>query len=243
MKVADLKPGIEAAIAEELAEVDAIANNPAPPTFDNTIAALERTGKAGERIGTIYDIWSGTLSTPEMRAIEREIEPELAAYNDKILQNEKLFRRIETVYDGRETASLTSEQKRLAWLRWNSFVRAGAKLTPAAKARVAAINKELPEALHDLQPEPARGRNRLRPLSRREGSHRPAARRARGRGPGRQGARQAGPVRDPQHALLDGPLPDLLGPAGPAREGLADLLRPRRQHAMQRTTARASRRS
>jgi peptidyl-dipeptidase Dcp len=143
VKVADLKPGIEAAIAAELAEVDAIANNPAPPTFDNTIAALERTGKAGDRIGTIYDIWTGTLSTPEVRAIEKEIEPELAAYNDKILQNEKLFRRIEAVYDARDTANLTPEQKRLAWWRWNNFVRAGAKLTPGAKARVAEINKDL----------------------------------------------------------------------------------------------------
>ncbi|HEY2357595.1 MAG TPA: M3 family metallopeptidase, partial [Phenylobacterium sp.] len=143
VKIADFKPGLEAAIAEELAEVDAIANNPAAPTFDNTIAALERTGKTGDRIGTIYDIWSGTLSTPEMRAIETEMAPKLAAYNDKILQNEKLFRRIEAVYEARDKAGLTPEQKRLTWLRWNSFVRAGAKLSPEAKARVAAINKEL----------------------------------------------------------------------------------------------------
>ena len=143
VKVADFKPAMEAAIAEELAEVEVIANNPAPPTFDNTIAALERTGKTNERIDAIYGIWSGTLSTPEMRAVETEMAPKLAAYNDKILQNEKLFKRIEAVYDARDKAGLTPEQKRLAWLRWNSFVRAGAKLSPEAKARVAAINKEL----------------------------------------------------------------------------------------------------
>ncbi|MDB5426174.1 MAG: dcp [Phenylobacterium sp.] len=143
VKVADFQPGLEAAMAEELAEIEAIANNPAPPTFDNTIAAMERTGHASNRIDTIYGIWSDTLSNPEVRAVEKEMEPKLATHRDKILQNEKLFRRIEAVYEARDTAHLTPEQKRLAWLRWNGFVRAGAKLSPAAKARVAEINKEL----------------------------------------------------------------------------------------------------
>ncbi|HEX4709928.1 MAG TPA: M3 family metallopeptidase [Phenylobacterium sp.] len=143
VKVADFKGAWDAAMAEELAEIDAIANNPAPPTFENTIGAMERAGATGDRVGTIYDIWSGTLSTPDVRAVEKEIEPKLAAHNDKILQNEKLFRRIEAVYEARDKAGLTPEQKRLAWVRWNAFVRAGAKLSPAAKARVAEINKEL----------------------------------------------------------------------------------------------------
>jgi peptidyl-dipeptidase Dcp len=143
VKVADFKAAWDAAMAEELAEIDAIANNPAPPTFENTIGAMERAGATGDRVGTIYDIWSGTLSTPDVRAVEKEIEPKLAAHNDKILQNEKLFRRIEAVYEARDKAGLTPEQKRLAWVRWNAFVRAGAKLSPAAKARVAQINKEL----------------------------------------------------------------------------------------------------
>ncbi|MDB5435036.1 MAG: dcp, partial [Phenylobacterium sp.] len=143
VKVADFQPGLEAAMAEELAEIEAIANNPAPPTFDNTIAAMERTGHASNRIDTIYGIWSDTLSNPEVRAVEKEMEPKLATHRDRILQNEKLFRRIEAVYEARDTAHLTPEQKRLAWLRWNGFVRAGAKLSPAAKARVAEINKEL----------------------------------------------------------------------------------------------------
>ncbi|MDB5499683.1 MAG: dcp, partial [Phenylobacterium sp.] len=143
VKVADFQPGLEAAMAEELAEIEAIANNPAPPTFDNTIAAMERTGHASNRIDTIYGIWSDTLSNPEVRAVEKEMEPKLATHRDRILQNEKLFRRIEAVYEARDTAGLTPEQKRLAWLRWNGFVRAGAKLSPGAKARVAEINKEL----------------------------------------------------------------------------------------------------
>jgi peptidyl-dipeptidase Dcp len=143
VKVADFRAAWDAAMAQELVEIDAIANNPAPPTFDNTIGALERAGEAGDRVETIYNIWTGTLSTPELRTIEKEVAPKLAAHRDAILQNEKLFRRIEAVYEARDAAGLTPEQKRLAWVRWNALVRAGAKLSPEAKARVAAINKEL----------------------------------------------------------------------------------------------------
>jgi len=143
VKVADFKPGLEAAMAEELAEVDKIAANPAPPTFENTIAALERTGRAGDRVGAIYSIWGGTLSTPEVRAVETEMEPKLSVHADKINQNVALFKRIEAVYEGRDKAGLTPEQKRLTWLRWNGFVRAGAKLSPEAKARIGKINEEL----------------------------------------------------------------------------------------------------
>ena len=143
VKVADFRAAWDAAMAQELTEIDAIANSSAAPTFENTIGALERTGEAGDRVGTIYGIWTGTLSTPELRAIEKEVEPKLAAHRDTILQNEKLFKRIEAVYEAREKAALTPEQQRLTWVRWNAFVRAGAKLWPDAKARVAAINKEL----------------------------------------------------------------------------------------------------
>jgi len=143
VKVADFASALDAAMAEELREVAAIANNPAPPSFDNTIAALERSGRALERAATIYEIWGGTLSTPEVRAVETAVEPKLAAHSDAILQNAALFRRIDAVYGQREALNLTPEQKRLVWLHWNRFVRAGAKLSPEAKARVAEINKAL----------------------------------------------------------------------------------------------------
>ncbi|MBP9756094.1 MAG: M3 family peptidase, partial [Phenylobacterium sp.] len=143
VKVADFAPAIEAAMAAELAEVEAIAANPEPPTFANTIEALERTGDAKDRIDTLSGIWSGTLSTPEMRAVEKEMAPKDAAHDDAILQNTALFKRIETVYEARTTSGLTPEQQRLTWVYWNRFVRAGARLTPEAKARVGAINQEL----------------------------------------------------------------------------------------------------
>jgi peptidyl-dipeptidase Dcp len=143
VKVADFKPALEAAMAEELREVDAIANNPAAPSFENTIVALERAGRAGDRVSTYYGIWGATLSTPEIRALESEMEPKLSAHSDRIMQNAKLFQRIDQVHQHREHLNLTPEQKRLVELRWNAFVRAGAKLTPEQKQRVAQINEEL----------------------------------------------------------------------------------------------------
>jgi peptidyl-dipeptidase Dcp len=143
VRVADFKPALEAAMAEQLAEIDRIANDPAPPTFQNTIAAMEAAGRTLDRVDTVYGIWSSTMNSPEFQAVEREMAPKLAAFNDKITQNEKLFRRIEAIYNGPEKGRLTAEQQRLAWLRHTGFVRAGAKLDPAAKQRLSAINQEL----------------------------------------------------------------------------------------------------
>jgi peptidyl-dipeptidase Dcp len=143
VKVSDFKAALEAGMAAEIAEIEAIANNPAPPTFENTIVAMEREGSVLDRVGTFYGIWGATLSTPEVRAIEKEMQPRLSAHNDRILQNAKLFARIDAVYQQRAKLKLTPEQDRVVWLRWNGFVRNGAKLAPEAKARVAAINTEL----------------------------------------------------------------------------------------------------
>ena len=143
VKVEHFKPALEVAMTENLAEIDKIAGNSAAPTFENTIAELERTGSALDRVTTVYYIWNGTMSTPEMRNIEREMGPKLAAFNDKITQNEALFRRIETVYNAREKSNLTPEQKRLAWRYYTNFVRAGAKLGAAEKKRLSEINQQL----------------------------------------------------------------------------------------------------
>jgi peptidyl-dipeptidase Dcp len=143
VKVEHFKQALEAAMAEQLKEIDAIANNPAPPTFENTLAAGERAGRTLDRVGTAYGVFSSTMSTPEFQAVEREMAPKLAAFSDQITQNEKLFKRIEAVYEARETSSFTPEQKRLAWLQYTNFVRAGAKLDAASKKRVAEINERL----------------------------------------------------------------------------------------------------
>jgi peptidyl-dipeptidase Dcp len=143
VKVEQFKPALEAAMAEALAAVDAIAADPAPPTFDNTLAAAERSARSLERAGAVYGVFASTMSTPEFQAVEREMAPKLAAFQDKITQNEKLFARIAAVYESRETSCRTAEEKRLAWLQYTNFVRSGAKLDAAAKKRVAEINERL----------------------------------------------------------------------------------------------------
>ncbi|HEY0591167.1 MAG TPA: M3 family metallopeptidase [Thermoanaerobaculia bacterium] len=143
VRVADFEPALEAAMVENLAEIERIASDPAPPTFENTIAAMEKSGRALDRVSTIYGIWSSTMNTPDFQAVEREMEPKLAAFADKITQNAALFRRIEAVYNAPEKASLTPEQQRLTWRYYTNFVRAGAKLDDAAKARLSEINQKL----------------------------------------------------------------------------------------------------
>ena len=141
VKVSDFPAAFDLAMKTERAEIDAIANARGAPSFDNTIAALERSGAMMNRVGAIGGVWSSTLSDPELRAQEKVLNPKLAAHNDETLQNAKLFKRIEAVYDNRQ--GLTPEQQRLAWVYWNRFVRAGAKLSPADKNRVAEINQDL----------------------------------------------------------------------------------------------------
>jgi len=138
-----LEPALEAAMASELAEIDAIATSPEAPTFDNTIAALERAGRSLDRVGTIYGVYSSSLSTQEFQALERQMAPRLAAHRDRIVQNEPLFRRIEALYNSPDKARLTAEQQRVIWLRYTNLVLAGARLGPEEKKQVAAINQRL----------------------------------------------------------------------------------------------------
>jgi len=138
-----LAPALEAGMAEHLAELEAIANNPAAPTFANTIAAMERSGRALDRASTVYYIYSSSLSDDAVQEVERNIEPKMAAFRDRITQNEKLFARIAKVYETRESSGLTAEEQRLTWLVYTNFVRAGAKLdaeqtiSPACPTRCA----------------------------------------------------------------------------------------------------------
>jgi peptidyl-dipeptidase Dcp len=143
VKVADFKPALESGMAERLSEVERIAKNPAAPTFENTIAAMERTGRTLDRVQAVYGVWSSAMNNAEFQLVEREMSPKLAAFSDKITQNEALFRRIEAVYNSPAKSRLTSEQQRLTWLYHTNFVRAGARLKPDAKTRLSQINQQL----------------------------------------------------------------------------------------------------
>src|SRR5262249_1544310 len=102
VKVEQFKPALETAMAEQLAEIDKIAADPAPPNFENTLAALERSGRTLDRVTTIFGIYSGTMSTLDFQKVEEEMSPKLAAFFDQITQNERLFKRIAAVYEARE---------------------------------------------------------------------------------------------------------------------------------------------
>lgn len=143
VKVSDFKPALEQGIADYRANIKKITDQKDPATFKNTIEALERSHRALDRAGTLYGLWSSNLSTPAVEAIQEEMEPKIAAVGDEITQNKALFARIKTVYDARDKSGLNAEQKRLVWSYYNDFVRSGALLTDAQKARIAEINQEL----------------------------------------------------------------------------------------------------
>lgn len=143
VQVSQFKPALEAAMTENLSEVERIAANTAAPTFENTIAALERAGSTLNNVQTVYGVWSSTMNGPEFQVVQREMAPRLAAFNDKITQNAALFRRIEAVYNSPEKSKWTPEQQRLAWLYYTNFVRAGARLDAQSKSRLSEINQKL----------------------------------------------------------------------------------------------------
>jgi peptidyl-dipeptidase Dcp len=145
MDLADLKPALEKGMELELVEIDEIAINPEPPTFENTIEALEGVGGDLDRVYTYMGIWSSNVSSPEFRAIQMEMAPKLAEHRTKITQNEALFDRIRAVYESDEIEDLRPDQQRLAWLVYDGFARNGATLEGAAKERYAAINQRLAE--------------------------------------------------------------------------------------------------
>jgi len=145
MDLALVKPALETGMARQLEEVDAIASDPEPPTFDNTILAMERSGRDLSRVLVYYGIWSGNLSTPEFREIQQEMAPRLADFQTKIRQNAALFGRVRAVHDSEEVAALRPDQQRLVQLIYDEFARNGATLEGAAKERYAAIDTRLAE--------------------------------------------------------------------------------------------------
>lgn len=143
MDLADLKPALEKGMALNLAEIEAIVNNPEPANFQNTIVALEKSGSDLSRVFSYWGIWSANKNSPEFRDIQKEMVPKISAFNSSITGNEKLFAKVKAVYQSDELKSLTDEEQRVTWLTYNSFARNGATLEGEAKARYAAINQEV----------------------------------------------------------------------------------------------------
>lgn len=143
VRIADFKPALEQGMAESRSAMEAITASKEPPSFENTIVAMERMDATLDRVRAIYNTWAGTMSSGEFRAVETEMAPKLAAHRDQVHQNAALFKRIEAVYQSPEIKKLTPEQQRLVWDYYTDFVRAGAKLSEEQKKKIAEINQRL----------------------------------------------------------------------------------------------------
>jgi peptidyl-dipeptidase Dcp len=139
----DFAPAYDQGIAEQLKEVEAVAANPVPATFDNTLVALERSGRLLNRVDDVFSNLNGANTNPVMQQVEREMAPKLSAQQDAIQLNPALFARIRTLYDKRTQLGLDAESLRLLERYYKDFVRAGALLSESDKTRLKTLNAEL----------------------------------------------------------------------------------------------------
>ena len=143
IKDAHFVPAIEAGMREQLKEVDVVANNSEKPTFENTVVALERTGRLLDRAEQTFSNLNACNTNPTLQKIEKEMAPKLSAHRDAIHLNGKLFSRIQQLYDGRDKLGLDPESAYLLERYYKDFVRAGAKLSDPDKEKLKKINAEL----------------------------------------------------------------------------------------------------
>lgn len=143
---AKLRAALLEGIELNRADVAAVANNPEPPTFANTMVAMELMGAPLDRIINIYSVMTGNIGGEEYDAVDTELSPILSAAFDEISFNDKLFQRVKAVADGADAAGLSAQQKRLAVRSRDNFIRSGANLDPAGKAELGRINTALSNA-------------------------------------------------------------------------------------------------
>lgn len=136
-------PAMEEGIQQQKNEIDAIVGNPEPPTFENTIEALEATGDLLTKVGNVFRNLNSANTNEEMQEIAKEAAPIVSKHYDEIMFNEKLFERIKAVFEQKDKLGLTPEQKKLLEDYYREFVRGGANLSPEHKAELAKINEEL----------------------------------------------------------------------------------------------------
>jgi peptidyl-dipeptidase Dcp len=139
------RPAFDAALSEHLADIDAIASLNEPPSFDNTVAALDRSGRLLARVEALFYNLTSSETSPALQAVEREMAAPLAAHNSVVYMNARLFERIDTLHAQRATLGLAPEQLRLLERFHLDFVRAGAKLGGAAQKRYAQVMQRLAE--------------------------------------------------------------------------------------------------
>lgn len=143
---ADYQPAIEEGMAQSLAEVRRIADDPAPPTFENTIVAMERQGRMLARAQSAFGQVTQANTNPALQKAQVALGPKMAAYSDSIYLDPKLFARVKSLHDRRAALTLNEEQQMLLDSYYKRFVRAGAQLSPADQAKLRELNKQLASA-------------------------------------------------------------------------------------------------
>ncbi|UAN48295.1 peptidyl-dipeptidase Dcp [Serratia sp. JSRIV001] len=138
----DYAPAIAAGIQQKLAEIEKIANNPAEPTFDNTFVALEKSGALLTRTMNVFGAMTSANTSDTLQKLDEETSPKLAALDDAIMLNSKLFARIKAIYDRRDSLNLDPESLRLVEVTYKNYVLAGANLSDADKTQLKALNQE-----------------------------------------------------------------------------------------------------
>ncbi|HEX8478701.1 MAG TPA: M3 family metallopeptidase [Telluria sp.] len=139
----DFAPAFAEGMRQQMVEIDAIANSKSAPTFDNTIVAMERSGRLLNRVSTVFSSLVGANTNDTLNALDKEMAPKLAAHSDAIRLNPKLYARIKALYDKRKGARLDAESAYLLERYHTDFVRAGAKLSDADKQKLKAYNSQL----------------------------------------------------------------------------------------------------
>ena len=143
IRVEDFQPAFDVGIEMSTADYEKIANNPAKPTFENTIIPMEQAGKALDRLTRLFGVHQSNLNVGAIPDIEKNVMPLLSKHADSITQNEKLFQRVADIYEGDEMKNLNVAQQRLVEKQYKDFVRRGAKLDATEKAKLSAINTQL----------------------------------------------------------------------------------------------------
>ncbi|MEJ2054894.1 MAG: hypothetical protein P8X42_13310, partial [Calditrichaceae bacterium] len=142
IKDSDFKPAFEEGMKQELAEIEKIADNPESATFDNTLIALEKSGRLLTRVSLIFNALTSANTDSNLQKLQEEIAPKLAAHQDAIYLNPKLFERVKSIYEKRSGLKLDKESKKLIKYYYDKFVHAGANVSSEDKSKLKKLNEE-----------------------------------------------------------------------------------------------------
>jgi len=151
IKDEDYQPAIEAGMSQELSEIQSIVDNPAPPTFENTLVVMERSGELLDRASNAFHGVVGANTNPVLEKVQADEAPKLASFRDAIYLNAKLFARVSAIYNQREALHLDPESLRLLQVKYDEFVRSGANLSDNDKAELKKLNEQIATLSNDFR--------------------------------------------------------------------------------------------